>query len=63
MHIASDEMVITCHSDGAFGHLYDCTKFIVCANKQAFVFDCPKGEKFDRYLKVCVPEKQARCEN
>ncbi|XP_070070654.1 uncharacterized protein teq isoform X4 [Drosophila takahashii] len=47
--------------NGLHPHPTDCTKFLNCANGQAFVMDCSPGTAFSAASLVCVHKESANC--
>ncbi|XP_016973149.1 uncharacterized protein LOC108040261 isoform X2 [Drosophila rhopaloa] len=47
--------------NGLQPHPTDCTKFLNCANGQAFIMDCSPGTAFSPLSLVCVHKDQANC--
>jgi len=47
--------------NGLQPHPTDCTKFLNCANGQAFVMDCAPGTAFSVASLVCVHKDIAKC--
>ncbi|XP_052845539.1 uncharacterized protein LOC128258146 isoform X3 [Drosophila gunungcola] len=47
--------------NGLHPHPSDCTKFLNCANGQAFIMDCSPGTAFSPLTLVCVHKDVANC--
>ncbi|XP_017121904.1 uncharacterized protein LOC108142506 isoform X3 [Drosophila elegans] len=47
--------------NGLHPHPTDCTKFLNCANGQAFIMDCSPGTAFSPLTLVCVHKDVANC--
>ncbi|XP_034246765.1 uncharacterized protein LOC117648371 isoform X2 [Thrips palmi] len=57
------DTTFTCNGDGYFPSPSDCKKYYLCANNQAYAYDCtPYSNTVFSYEKaLCVPKSQATC--
>ena len=44
-------------------HPKDCSKYLVCHGFKGFVIQCPEGQLFDKFEKICNPAAEVMCQN
>ena len=44
-------------------HPNDCSKYFVCHGFKGFVIQCPEGQLFDKFEKICNPASEVMCQN
>ena len=44
-------------------HPKDCSKYLVCHGFKGFVIQCPEGQLFDKFKKICNPGAEVMCQN
>ena len=44
-------------------HPSDCSKYLVCHGFKGFVIQCPEGQLFDKFEKICNPSAEVMCQN
>lgn len=44
-------------------HPKDCSKYLVCHGFKGFVIQCPEGQLFDKFEKICNPATNVMCQS
>ena len=44
-------------------HPNDCSKYLVCHGFKGFVIQCPEGQLFDKFEKICNPAAEVMCQS